>query len=53
MKKNINDLDIVDSEELLEKIETEATSIEANLIKLYSEQPEEAGRVPVFDFELN
>ena len=53
MKKNIKELDAVDSEELIEKVEEEANNIESNFLKMFSEQPDEASRVPVFDFEIN
>lgn len=53
MKKNIKELDGVDLDDLLEKIEQEAVKIETNFINMYSEQAEEAQRVPVFDFEIN
>ena len=51
MKKNINELDILDSEDLIEKIEAEAALIEGNFIKNYNDERSE--KVPVFDFEIN
>ena len=53
MKKNIKELENVDTDEIVEKIEQEAVEIENKFIKLFSEQPEEQERVPVFDFEIN
>ncbi len=47
MKKNIKELEIVDIEELLAKIEQEAASIENNFLKMHE------SHVPVFDFEIN
>lgn len=47
MKKNIKELDIVDIEELLTKIEQEAVNIENNFLKMHE------NHAPVFDFEIN
>jgi hypothetical protein len=47
MKKNIKELEIVDIEELLTKIEQEADSIESNFLRLHE------NHVPVFSFEIN
>ena len=53
MKKNIRELDVLDLDEMLEKIEQDAVQVEQNLLKMYAEDPEEKDRVPVFDFEIN
>lgn len=53
MKKCIKELDIVDFEEMVQKIEQEALLVEMNLLKLYAEIPPEEQRIPVFDFEIN
>jgi hypothetical protein len=53
MKKNIKELEIVDTDELIEKIEQEANDIETNFLNLYSEFSYFLGSAPVFDFEIN
>jgi hypothetical protein len=55
MKKNIKELDSIDIDELLEKIETDYVHIEDGFLQLFQqdENVEEDNRVPVFDFEIN
>jgi len=53
MKKNIKELDNIDMDELLEKVESEAVEVENRFLKMFNEEPEEPYRVPVFDFEIN
>ena len=53
MKKNIRELDVLDFDDMLDKIESDAVQVEQNFLKMYAEEPEERERVPVFDFEIN
>ena len=46
MKKNIKEMEIVEMEEFIERVEEEAVKIENEFLKLFPE-------VPVFDFEIN
>ena len=46
MKKSIKEMDVVDMDELIERVEEEAIRIENEFLKLFPE-------VPVFDFEIN
>jgi len=46
MKKCIKEMEVVDMDELVDKVEEEATRIETEFLKLFPE-------VPVFDFEIN
>ena len=46
MKKNIKEIEHVDLDDLLMRVEQDYTAIESAFLKLYSD-------IPVFDFELN
>ena len=46
MKKNIKEMDVVDIEELQQKLESEAGLMENAYLRIL-------GEVPVFNFELN
>lgn len=53
MKKNIKELENLDLDEMIQEVENHAVAVENNFIKMFSEEPEESQRIPVFDFELN
>lgn len=63
MRKSIKELDIIDSEELHEKVEAEAVEIENNFLRVVNEKRAaslslgsnngEPLKVPIFDFEIN
>lgn len=46
MKKNIDELDNIDMEEMIERVEYEARKIERKFLRLFTD-------IPVFDYELN
>ena len=46
MKKNIEEIDSLDLDEMLDKVEEEANKIENNFFKIFKD-------TPVFDFEIN
>ena len=53
MKKNIKELEGVDVDDILERVELDYNTIEHGFLQLFQQAEEEANRVPVFDFEIN
>jgi hypothetical protein len=54
MKKNIKELENIDTDDLYQAVEDHANQVELNLLKIFSQEPvEEQLRVPIFDYELN
>lgn len=55
MKKNIKELANLDLDDIIAQVEEHAIQVESNFIKLISNEtsPDEAQRIPVFDFEIN
>jgi cell division septum initiation protein DivIVA len=53
MKKNIKDIDTIDIDELLDKVEADYNTLEQNFLQLFQQCEDDEENIPVFDFEIN